>query len=122
MRSSRVQSRSKIFWFVVSLLAGIVLGLIYGWLINPARLVDASPDTLRKDYQADYALMVAETYAREGDVELAARRLALLGSQSPVRIVQRAILDGQELGFASADLETLGGLLQRLQVYQEQQP
>jgi hypothetical protein len=122
MRSNFNPSRERTFWFVFSLLAGIALGVLYGWLINPAQLVDASPNTLRKDYKTDYVLMVAETYTRENDAEQAARRLALLGSDSPVRLVQRAVLDGQEMGYASADLEILGNLLQGLQVWQGTQP
>lgn len=112
----------KTIWFVICLLAGIALGVIYGWVINPSQLVDAPPDTLRKDYKADYVLMTAEIYARESDTAKAARRLALLGNEPPVRLVQRAILDGRELGYATVDLDLLGKLLQALQIWQGAQP
>jgi hypothetical protein len=35
-------------------------GLLYGWMVNPVRYVNTTPDTLRADYQLDYVLMVAE--------------------------------------------------------------
>ena len=110
MRSHRV------FFFLLSILVGAGLGLYYGWVVNPARFVETTPDTLRSDYQTDYVLMVAEVFQAEQDTQAAARRLALLGD-SPVRLAQQAIVTGQELGYAHADMELLAGLAQALQFW-----
>ncbi len=65
------------FFLVIAI--GAAGGLFYGWVINPVKYVDTTPDTLRIDYKSDYVLMVAESYGADGDLALAARRLALLG-------------------------------------------
>ncbi len=74
----------RVIRFVVFLLAifiGLLAGIYYGWVANPVRYVDTSPDALRYDYKADYVLMVAEIYQQEDNISLAAHRLALLGDE-----------------------------------------
>ena len=63
----------KWLWVTLALAAGIGLGLLYGWVIDPVDFVDLTPETLRADYRADYILMVAEAYDSEHDLDLAAR-------------------------------------------------
>lgn len=106
---------TRFFWFLVSIFIGASLGLLYGWMINPVRYVDTLPDTLRADYKADYVLMVAEVYQAEGNIDLAANRLLLLGVDPPLRTVQRAILSAQDLGYSTHDIELLGRLSVALQ-------
>ncbi len=44
--------RSKRYlWFMVSILVGLALGVIYGWVINPVQYVDTPPSNLRADYK-----------------------------------------------------------------------
>ena len=74
-------------FFIIALIAGIAMGLTYGWVIDPVDFFDLTPDTLRADYKADYVLMVAEAYRVEQDPSLAARRLAIFGSRSEERRV-----------------------------------
>ncbi len=71
---------------------GIGLGLFYGWIIDPVKYVDTTPDSLRIDFKSDYVLMVAEAYNNERDLGQAMNRLALLGSKAPADIVQQAIV------------------------------
>jgi hypothetical protein len=52
----------RIFWFLVAIIVGLIGGMYYGWIVNPVKYVNTTPDTLRYDYKADYALMVAEVY------------------------------------------------------------
>ena len=66
--------------------------MFYGWVANPVRYVDTTPDSLRSDYKADYTLMVAEVYQQEQNIGLAARRLGLLGDESPVISVRAALI------------------------------
>lgn len=54
-------------FIVAALIAGIALGLAYGWVIDPVDFFDLTPDTLRADYKADYVLMVAEAYRANRD-------------------------------------------------------
>lgn len=106
----------RIFFFLLAILVGAGLGLYYGWVVNPARFVDTTPDTLRSDYQADFVLMVAEVYQADQDIEIAARRLALLGD-TPVRLVQQAIVTAEDLGYTLADIEQMAQLSRALQFW-----
>ena len=101
--------------FLIAVLVGVALGLLYGWVINPVEFSDTSPDTLRIDYKTDYALMVAEAYSREGDLALAAQRLGELGGASPEESVLQAIVFGEKYHYTSADLAMMRALLSALQ-------
>lgn len=106
------------FWMVLSLTAGIGLGLLYGWVIDPVDFVDLTPDTLRADYRADYILMVAEAYRSENDPELAARRLAIFGSESPAAIAAGALQFGISNNFTSTEIAELEALVQAMRTWQ----
>jgi hypothetical protein len=102
-------------WFFVAILFGAAAGLFYGWVINPVEYVDTTPATLRSDYQTDYVLMVAEVYHADGDIEQAARRLALLGDRPLPDIVRQAMVFAAQAPYADSDqvlLSELGGAMQ----------
>lgn len=103
--------------FFLAILVGAAGGLFYGWVVNPVRYVDTTPDTLRIDYKSDYVLMVAEAYSAEGDLALAARRLALLGSTAPAEMVHQALLFAESQGYADADVALMRNLYQALQTW-----
>jgi hypothetical protein len=105
-------------FFVVFLALGIGIGLYYALVISPVQYVDTTPGTLRIDYRSDYTLMVAEVYKKDQNIDLAARRLAVLGSQPPFEIVAQAIAFGQQYGYSANDLALLQNLAAALQVWQ----
>ena len=90
--------------FVFAIILGVALGVFYGREVNPVELVDASPDSLRVDYQADYVLMVAEVYDTEEDAALAVRQLALLGSAPPAELINEALAFALDAGYQPDDL------------------
>jgi len=109
-------TRSKRYlWFAVSILVGLALGVVYGWVINPVQYVDTPPSNLRADYKADYTLMVAEIYAADNDLTLASYRLTRLGDLTPLRSVQQAIITGQQLDYSEHDISLLAKLAETLQ-------
>jgi len=103
--------------FLIVVLLGGALGLVYGWVVNPVEYVDTTPDSLREDYKADYVLMVAESYHANGDVALAARRLALLGGPNLTETVSEAMVFGGQAGYAENDLALLAQLASDLQTW-----
>ncbi len=107
----------KIF---VTALIGIALGLVYGWVIAPVEYIDVTPNILREDYRADYVLMVAEAHQNEQDPETAARRLAILGSESPALIAASTLAYATNNGFTQNEILLLQGLLTAMQTYQPQ--
>jgi hypothetical protein len=109
--------RSRWVFIGLALLAGIGLGLVYGWVIDPVDYFDLTPDTLRSDYKADYVLMVAEAYKADQDPGLAARRLAVFGSQSPSDIASSGLAYARTSGFPDADIVLMQELVTALQAW-----
>ena len=84
--------------FILAILVGAAVAMVYGWVISPVEYVDTPPELLRVDYKSDYVLMVAEAYSLENDLAQAVRRLSFLGSESPAEIVRQAILFAEREG------------------------
>ena len=105
-------------FFIISIAIGVGLGLYYGWVISPVQYVDTTPATLSADFRADYTLMIAETFQNEQNLDNAARRLAILGSQPPTKFVTDAISFAQQNHYSPADIGLLQNLNTALQVWQ----
>lgn len=63
----------------VCLVAGILVGIIFAWVIVPVQVVDASVEHLREDLRVDYLRMVIDSYALTSDSDLALSRYDQLG-------------------------------------------
>ncbi len=64
---------------VAGLIGGILLGVLYAWVLNPVKWVDGEPHQLRADLQADYLRMAIDSYSINRDAELALQRYDALG-------------------------------------------
>ena len=64
---------------IVSVLLGIGVGLLFGWVIAPVEWVDATPDVLREDLRVDHLRMIIDSYEVNLDAELALKRYNELG-------------------------------------------
>ena len=111
--------RSLSLWvfIVLALLAGIGIGIAYGWYIDPVEPIDTIPDSLRADYQADYVLMTAEAYQVEQDPGLAARRLAIFGTKSPSTIAADGLAYARANHFNDAEIALMQELVTALQAW-----
>ena len=71
----------KIPWVsVVLFVAGLALGLVWGYWIDPVDFVDATPSHLRPDLQEDYLRMTIDSYSlHPEDLNLAVDRWKGLG-------------------------------------------
>ena len=90
----------RIPWdLLLALLAGLGLGLVYSWVISPARVSDAEPLALRVDFKDHYRSVIAAAYAATGDLPRARARLSLLADTDPVEALnaqaQRMLASGQ---------------------------
>lgn len=110
-------SRSLWVFIILSLIAGIGIGIAYGWYIDPVDYFDLPANTLRADYQADYVLMTAEAYRGEQDPGLAARRLAIFGTKSPAAIAADGLAYARSNGFSDADITLIQELVTALQAW-----
>ena len=113
-------SSSNLIKIAVALVIGIALGLGYGWGIAPVEYVDVTPNILREDYRVDYVLMVAESFQSDFNAETAARRLAILGGESPAAVTASALEYANSNAFSQGEIQTLQNLLTAMQTYQPQ--
>jgi len=105
---------------ILAAIIGIALGLIYGWVIDPVEYVDVTPNILRADFRADYVMMVAEAHQSGQDSETSAKRLAMLGSESPAQIVTSTLEYANKNGFTQNEILLLQELMTAMQTYQPQ--
>jgi hypothetical protein len=60
-------------------LGGLILGLLWAWVIDPVDFVDATPAYLRADLQEDYLRMAIDSYRLNPSPDLALQRWQNLG-------------------------------------------
>jgi hypothetical protein len=101
---------SRLTIFLLVLLLGLGLGLLYGWVINPVSYQDTTLNSLRIDYQTDFTLMVAEVYHQEGDLDWAMNRLTLLEDKSPMDSVEKALKFASQAEYTLPDMFLLRDL------------
>ena len=110
-------TRSLWVFVILALIAGIGIGVFYGWYVDPVDFFDLSPDTLRDDFKADYVLMTAEAYRSEQDPGLAARRLAIFGVKSPSAIAADGLAYARSNGFSDSEIALMRELVTALQAW-----
>lgn len=89
---------------VITLLAGLGLGLAYAWMISPLQVTDSAPLALRSDFKDQFRAAIAASYAATGNLPRTQARLSLLGDSDSVEALnsqaQRMIASGE---FTQAD-------------------
>jgi hypothetical protein len=91
-------------WYLLTgFVIGIVLGLVYAWLISPRQYQDTSPASLLPEFKDQYRAMIAAAFVATGNLPRAEARLALLGDSE----VERALTEQAQrtLGEGNAPLE-----------------
>jgi hypothetical protein len=96
--------------FLLVIVVGLGLGLVYGWVINPVSFQDTTLNNLRIDYKTDYTLMVAEVYHQTKDLEWALNRLTLLEDSSPLTSVENALRFASQADYTLPDMFLLRDL------------
>ena len=87
-------------WYLLTgLILGLLLGLLYTWIINPAVYQDTAPASLAAPFKDRYRSMIAQAYEATLNLERAVSRLALLEDSDPVFALgaqaQQALAEGQ---------------------------
>lgn len=103
-------SRSRLFGFAAVIILGVIAGLVYGWVLQPAQVKNTTLDTLRADYRADYVLMIAENYHVSRDLATAKSDLGKIFPRGMLEGVQTAIVEAQTLGYSIPDLKLMADL------------
>jgi hypothetical protein len=103
-------TRTAAFNLLAGLILGIALALVYAWQISPATYTDTTPATLRTDHKTDYVLMIAQSYAHDGDLPAARTRLESLNVGDPGAYITALITAQIQLGASTNDLSALSAL------------
>lgn len=80
MNTIRSQMKNPIAVGAAGLLIGFILGLLYGWVIDPVEWVDANPAALSSAHQDEYLRMAIYTFGVTGDVDQAQAHYRALGA------------------------------------------
>lgn len=89
--------------FAGGAILGLILGLIYAWLIDPVELYNTTPDLLRSDYRHEWIRLAALGYLADGDLERAERRLEGL-PQEDVQAALAALIESYAAQGRSAEV------------------
>jgi hypothetical protein len=103
--------QTRLAGFIVSILIGIILGLIYGWVINPAGVKNTTLSSMRTDFKADYVVMVSEIYAADHDLNAVKSYLnEITQGENVITTVQEALLVGQQFGYSNREMRAMADL------------
>ena len=79
MDSMRTRFSNPVVSVVGGIAIGLLLGLIWAYMLAPVEWSDAAPSHLRTDLQTDYLRMAIDSFSRTNDVQTAQRRWLELG-------------------------------------------
>lgn len=71
-------------WYLLTgLILGLLMGIVYSWVISPISQVDTHPSLLRTDYKDIYRLLISRAYQANNNLPRAEARLNLMGDDEP---------------------------------------
>jgi hypothetical protein len=98
-------------WLILlSLVAGLAVGLAYAWAISPIRYVDTTPNTLRADFKDAFRAAIAASYSSTHNLERTRARLALLGDPNPAEALTAQAQRMLAAGESSVIVQEVAGL------------
>jgi hypothetical protein len=108
------QNRSN--WYILTgLVLGLIMGLVYTWVISPIEEIDTHPHLLREDYKDIYRSLIAHAYQANNNLPRAEARLELIDNEDPALILaaqaQRYLAEGGDVDSAKI-LANLSAALQ----------
>ncbi len=83
MERTRTRFSNPVVILVAGIAIGLLVGLLFGYVIAPVEWADAAPSHLRQDLQVDYLRMSIDSFTRTNDVQTAQRRWLELGPAGP---------------------------------------
>ncbi len=100
--------------FVTGFLIGLVLSLVYTWVINPPPLTETTPAALNPNDKEIYTVLIAAAYVNDGNLDRARKRLAELEEpdigNTIVALAERYINEGRD----ARDIRSLARLADAL--------
>lgn len=94
------QNEQRGNWYLLTgLVIGLVLGVLYSWVISPVQYIDTDPSSLAAQYKDEYRRVIALAYGANRNLERARERLALMDSGDQIQALaaqaQRMVAENQ---------------------------
>ena len=98
-------------WYLLTgVVLGIILGILFTWVISPVEYVDTAPESLKDEFKAQYRVLIASAYVANGDLVRAKARLELLGEADIYMIVAEQAQQMLAEGGSVEEAQALGRL------------
>jgi hypothetical protein len=81
---AKSQQKKSAWYLLTGLIVGVIIGLLYAWLINPIEYQGIDPASLDSRSKDAYRITVAQAYVVTGNLSHASQRLALLKDENAV--------------------------------------
>jgi hypothetical protein len=102
-------------WYLLTgLILGVIVGLLFAWLVQPVRYTNTAPSTLSSEYKEKYRLLIAEAYMADNDLMRAQARLGLLKDSDIYRSVAEQAQHSMAQGDSPQEARALGILAMAL--------
>ena len=96
-------------WYLVTgLVLGVVIGLLYAWVISPTRFVDTFPNALSSEYKDRYRALIAAAYMADGNLVRARARLDYLKDSDVYTVLAQQAQRSLEAGNNPEEARALG--------------
>jgi hypothetical protein len=77
--------RKPPIYLLTGLIIGVIIGVLYAWLLTPQEMLETNPAVLRNDFKDVYRELIARAYLYNNDLGRAQARLTLLEDEDPAR-------------------------------------
>ena len=98
-------------WYLITgVVLGIILGILFAWVISPVEYVDTAPESLTNEFKDQYRVLIASAYVANGDLVRAKARRGLLGEADIYLVVAEQAQQMLAEGGSVEEAQALGRL------------
>jgi uncharacterized membrane protein YccC len=98
-------------WYLLTgVVLGIILGILFAWVISPVKYVDTAPESLKDEFKDQYRVLIASAYVANGDLVRAKARLELLDEADIYLVVAEQAQQMLAEGGSVEEAQALGRL------------
>ena len=98
-------------WYLLTgVVLGIILGILFAWVISPVKYVDTAPESLKDEFKDQYRILIASAYVANGDLVRAKARLELLDEADIYLVVAEQAQQMLAEGGSVEEAQALGRL------------
>lgn len=105
------------FYLITGLVIGLLIGIFYGWVINPTRYIDITPQSLHVDFQKQYILLIAQSYQVNEDIGRSYSRILQISDPVDMDSLRTLLLEMESDPEYAPYFDTMRTLINDLERY-----